>query len=420
MLWKMRSEGPLKVMALNCGSSSVKYKLFDLERDEVLARGVAERIGLPGSRIIHASGREKESVFTTPLAGHQEALACVFRLLTDGTPAPVELSEIKAVGHRVVHGGQNFQKPVVVDERVLSLLEENSRLAPLHNPYNIMGIKACRALLPGALQVAVFDTAFHRTIPDYAFMYAIPSEYYERFGLRKYGFHGISYQYVSQRAAEFLGRKKEDLRIIICHLGNGASLCALKGGVSVDTTMGFTPLAGTVMSTRCGDVDPGVVLFLAERENLSPASVLEILNKKSGVLGISGLSGDFRDLEEAAGKGHARAGLALKMFVYSLTKHLGAFVAVLGGLDALVFTAGIGENSPAIRAAVCANLKFAGVVLDEEKNRIRGKEAEISAGSSAVRVLVIPTDEEKMIAEEAGALAKKYAHLLKREREKTG
>jgi acetate kinase len=407
-------------MALNCGSSSVKYKLFDLERDEVLARGVAERIGLPGSRIIHASGREKESVFTTPLAGHQEALACVFRLLTDGTPAPVELSEIKAVGHRVVHGGQNFQKPVVVDERVLSLLEENSRLAPLHNPYNIMGIKACRALLPGALQVAVFDTAFHRTIPDYAFLYAVPYDYYERFGLRKYGFHGISYQYVSRRAAELLGGKKEDSRMIICHLGNGASLCALKGGVSVDTTMGFTPLAGVVMSTRCGDVDPGAVLFLSERDNLSPAGAREILNKKSGVLGISGLSGDFRDLEEAAGKGHARASLALKMFVYSLTRHLGALVAVLGGLDVLVFTAGIGENSPAIRSAVCANLKFAGVFIDEEKNSVKGKEAEISAETSAVRVLVIPTDEEKMIAEEAGALAKKHACLLKREREKTG
>ncbi|MGB9903702.1 MAG: acetate/propionate family kinase [Desulfotomaculales bacterium] len=402
----------MQVLALNCGSSSVKYKLFDLEKDEVLARGLAERIGLPGARVIHAAGRGKEFVFTVPLSGHQEALALIFRLLADGnSPAPVKLSEIRAVGHRVVHGGQNFQRPVAVDERVLSLLEESSKFAPLHNPYNIMGIKACRALLPGALQVAVFDTAFHRTIPDYAFMYAVPYAYYEHFGLRKYGFHGISYQYVSQRAAEFLGRKKEDLKMIICHLGNGASLCALKGGVSVDTTMGFTPLAGTVMSTRCGDVDPGVVLFLAERDNLSPAGVLEILNKRSGVFGISGLSGDFRDLEEAAGKGHPRASLALKMFIYSLTKHLGAFIAALGGLDVLVFTAGIGENSPAIRAAVCANLKFAGVFLDEEKNRVRGKEAEISAETSAVRVLVIPTDEEKMIAEEAGALTKKHARL---------
>ena len=406
-------------MALNCGSSSVKYKLFDLEKNEVLARGVAERIGLPGSRIIHASGREKESVLTTPLAGHQKALACIFQLLTDSnSPAPVKLSEIKAVGHRVVHGGQNFQKPVVVDERVLLFLEESSKFAPLHNPYNLMGIKACRALLPGALQVAVFDTAFHRTIPDYAFMYAVPYEFYEHFGLRKYGFHGISYQYVSRRAAEYAGKKKEDLKMIICHLGNGASLCAVKGGASVDTTMGFTPLAGTVMSTRCGDIDPGVVLFLAERDNLSPAGVLEILNKKSGVFGISGLSGDFRDLEEAAERGNARAKLALKMFVYSVTKHVGAFIAVLGGLDVLVFTAGIGENSPAIRTAVCANLKFAGVLIDEEKNRVKGKEAEISTESSAVRVLVIPTDEEKMIAEEAGTLAKKSTSLLKRE--KTG
>lgn len=390
----------IKVLVLNCGSSSVKYKLFNTDENIVLAHGLVERIGGAASTLFYKA-KEKEVRQEKALSGHQEAIEFILNALVHHEYGVIkDLSEIQAVGHRVVHGGEHFQQPIVVDEGVLDLLEECSKLAPLHNPPNIAGIKICRSLIHHAVQVAVFDTAFHQTMPAYAYLYAIPYEFYQKYGIRKYGFHGISHKYVSQRAAELIGAKVEDLRIITCHLGNGASLCAVKGGKSIDTTMGLTPLAGVIMGTRCGDIDPAIINFLVEREGLSPAEVLEVLNKKSGVLGISGLSSDFRDLQLAADEGHYRARLALDMFIYSVSKNISALTAALGGIDALVFTAGIGENSPLIRAGICARLEYMGISIDEHKNSIKGKEMEISDPASNVRVLVIPTDEEKMISEE--------------------
>ncbi|MCG8400403.1 MAG: acetate kinase [Firmicutes bacterium] len=377
-----------------------------MDQNTVLARGVVERIGLTGSQLRYRAGGKNDLVDAKPVPGHREALEMILQTLISGGHGVIgNLKEIDAVGHRVVHGGEYFQQPVAVDNNVLELLEECSQLAPLHNPPNIMGIKVCRQLIPHAAQVAVFDTAFHQTIPDYAYMYAIPYKYYREHKIRKYGFHGTSHKYVSRRAAELADETVKKLKIITCHLGNGASLCAIDGDRSVDTTMGFTPLAGVIMGTRCGDVDPAIVDYMSGIEGITGAEVLEILNKHSGVLGLSGLSSDFRDLEQAALEGHPRARLALDMFIYSIAKNIGALIAALGGLDALVFTAGIGENSPGVRAGICSKLNYMGILLDDGKNSTSGEETLISTSDSLVQVFVIPTDEEKMIAEETKTAA---------------
>lgn len=394
----------MKILVLNCGSSSMKYKLYDMNAEAVLARGLADRIGLPESIFLHRAGK-KELVSTHSFQGPGEALKVIVEALTHEDYGVIrDTGEITAVGHRVVHGGGFFNRPAIIDDVVLELLEKCSQLAPLHNPHNIKGIRNCRKLMPGALQVAVFDTAFHQTMPDYAYMYAIPHEYYKKHGLRKYGFHGTSHRYVSSRAAQITGTKLEDLRIITCHLGNGSSLCAVGGGRCRETTMGLTPLAGLVMGTRCGDIDPAIIPFLMEKEGLGAGDVLEILNKKSGVLGISGMSSDFRDIEQAALDGHPGCRLALDMYVYSVCKGIGALLPSIGGLDVLVFTAGIGEKSPEIRRRICTGLEFLGLFLDEEKNTATGREAVISSSSSSVQVLVIPTDEELLIARETRAM----------------
>lgn len=391
----------MKIMVLNCGSSSVKYKLFEIKTNKVLAQGVAERIGLTGSFLKHKPKGKPEVLIKQLFSCHREAVENILELLTCQKHGVLNnVQEITAVGHRVVHGGEKFSRAVIVDDTVLMDLEKCSELAPLHNPSNITGIKVCKNLMPYAIQVAVFDTAFHQTMPSYVYTYAIPNKYYSEYGLRKYGFHGISHKYVARRAAEILGKDIANLKCITCHLGNGASLCAVDSGKSVDTTMGFTPLAGLVMGTRCGDIDPAIVAFLAEKEGLSPEEVVEVLNKESGVLGLSGISSDFRDLEIAARSGEKRAVLALDIFVYSVAKNISALIPVLGRLDALIFTAGIGENSPLMRYKICSALNYLGVKIDEQQNECRGKEIEISNSDSAVRVLVIPTDEEKMIVNE--------------------
>jgi len=398
----------LKVLVLNCGSSTVKYKFFNMKDNLVLAKGLADRIGSSGARLLHYAAGRAEYVCQEPMPTHHEAVEKILRLLTGEDHGVIDnVDEINAVGHRVVHGGSYFHESVAVDDHVLKLLEKCSQLAPLHNPPNLTGIKACQKVMPDAVQVAVLDTAYHQTIPDYAFMYAVPFDMYTDHQIRKYGFHGISHKYVAGRSASMLGAELEGLRIITCHLGNGASLCAIGGGKSLDTTMGLTPLSGLIMGTRCGDIDPAIIPFLIEKEGVSLAETMEILNRKSGVFGISGISGDFRDLEEAALSGHQRSRLALEMFSYSVSKAIGSLIPSIGGLDALVFTAGIGENSPDIRRRVCSSLNYIGVTLDEEKNSARGKEVEISSPDSSVRVLVIPTDEERAIAEETRVVAER-------------
>ncbi|MTI83965.1 MAG: acetate kinase [Firmicutes bacterium] len=397
----------MKILVLNCGSSSVKYKLFEMESAKVLAQGLAERIGMPGSCLKHKPAGKPEVLLDQILPGHSETVENILELLTCQKHGVINsIQEITAVGHRVVHGGEKFKGSVIVEDNIFKDLEKCNELAPLHNPSNIAGINVCKNLIPYASQVAVFDTAFHQTMPSYVYNYAIPYRYYSGYGLRKYGFHGISHKYVVQRSAKILGQNLTCLKGITCHLGNGASLCAVDAGKSVDTTMGFTPLAGLVMGTRSGDIDPAIVDFLAEKEGLSPSEVIEILNRESGVLGLSGVSSDFRDLESAARSGIKRAALALDMFVYSVSKNIGALVPTLGRLDALVFTAGIGENSPEIRFRICSSLNYLGIKIDEQKNDCRGMEIEISTSDSAVRVLVVPTDEEIMIANEVKSIIK--------------
>ena len=404
----------MKVLVLNCGSSSLKYKLFDMKEKKALAKGLAERIGSSGSRLKHYAVGRDEVVIDKPFHGHSEAMEAVFKVLTSPEHGVIgDVREIQAVGHRVLHGGEKFHRPVVVDDDVLKTLQECIELAPLHMRHNILGIKVCQKLISHATQVAVFDTEFHQTMPEYAFKYAIPHEIYELYKVRKYGFHGISHEYVAGMAAKMVGVKLENLKIITCHLGNGASLCAVKGGKCRDTTMGFTPLGGVIMGTRCGDVDPAIIPFMAEKTGFSLSQIVEMLNTKSGVLGISGFSSDFRDIEKAARAGHSGACLALSMFIYSVSKAIGSLIPVIGGLDVLVFTAGIGENSPEIRRGICAKLDFLGVVLDEQRNSAGGNEMEISTPASLVKVLVIPTDEEKAIAEKTvelldNSLADKY------------
>ena len=386
------------VLVVNCGSSSLKYQLVNMDNEEVMAKGLVEKITLPDARLTHKwDGRKKEIV--QPIPDHKVAVKLVLDLLTDPEAGVIKsMKEIDAVGHRVVHGGEEFASSTLITDEVMKALERCSAFAPLHNPPNIIGIKACRAIMPEVPQVGVFDTSFHQTMPPEAYMYGIPYELYKEDGIRRYGFHGTSHRYVADRIAEVMGVKKEGLRIISCHLGNGSSLAAIKGGRSIDTTMGFTPLAGMLMGTRCGDIDPAIVCTVMDKHNLSAQEMDTLMNKKSGVLGISGVSSDFRDLGEAAAAGNERARLALDMFHYQVRKLIGALAAAMGGVDVITFTAGVGENGIEDRAAICEGLEYLGAELDAERNNVRGKDALISTDDSACKVYVIPTNEEIMIA----------------------
>lgn len=396
----------MKILVINAGSSSLKYQFIDIDTKQVLAKGLCERIGIDGKLTQKVSGKEN-FVRQDPMNNHADAIKMVIEALTDQDVGVIsDMKEIDAVGHRVVHGGEIFSASVVIDDKVMDALEQCVELAPLHNPANIIGIEACAAIMPGVPQVAVFDTAFHQTMPKEAYMYALPYEMYTKHKIRRYGFHGTSHKYVSGRAAELLGKKPEDLKIITLHLGNGSSITAVDGGKSVDTTMGFTPLAGVAMGTRCGDIDPAIVTYLMEKENLDAKGVNDLMNKQSGVFGISGLSSDFRDLESAAENGDEKAQLALDMFAYTVKRYVGAYAAVMGGVDAIVFTAGIGENTAMMRAMITEGLEFMGIKIDAEKNKVRGEEKDISADDATVKTLVIPTDEEMMIALDTARLAK--------------
>ncbi len=396
----------MKILVINCGSSSLKYQLFDMNGEKVLAKGLVERIGIEGSQL-KAEGNGKKVVYERKMDDHKAALGYVLDALTnDEVGAVGSLDEIAAVGHRVVHAGEKYSDSVLVNGEVMKALEECIELAPLHNPPNITGIKAIQELMPGKPNIAVFDTAFHQTMPKEQYIYALPYEFYEDYKIRRYGFHGTSHKYVSGRAAEMLGRDISELNIITCHLGNGASLAAIKGGKSVATSMGLTPLEGLVMGTRSGDIDPQIVTFVMAKKGYSIEQINDVLNKKSGVLAISGVSSDFRDIEAAAAQGSERAQLALDIFHDKVRKYIGAYATVLGRVDAIVFTAGLGENSKESREAICKNLEFMNVGIDLEKNNIRGKEADITAAGSKVRVLVVPTNEELMIARDTLKLAK--------------
>ncbi len=386
------------ILVINAGSSSLKYQLFEMENRSVLAKGLCERIGIDGKLTHKVPGKEdfqKEIAMPT----HSEAIASVIEALTSSEHGVVgSLSEISAVGHRVLHGGSKFSESVIINDKVKEAIVECIPLGPLHNPANLMGIDACEKVMPGVPQVAVFDTAFHQTMPEKSYMYALPYEYYEKYGVRKYGFHGTSHRYVAARTAEFLGKKPEELNLITCHLGNGSSIAAVKGGKCFDTTMGFTPLDGLIMGTRSGTIDPAIIGFICEKTGMSAEDAVTMLNKKSGFLGVTGLSSDLRDVYAAADNGDEKAILARDMLDYQVTKYIGSYAAAMGGVDAVVFTAGIGENTKELRANVSNALKFMGMGVDEEKNQCRGVERDISAEGSTVKTLIIPTNEELMIA----------------------
>ncbi len=397
----------MKILVINCGSSSLKFQLIDSDTEECLAKGLCERIGIEGSMISYTpEGGEKEKT-VTPMPDHTEAIRLVLEALTNPKTGVVKgLEEIGAVGHRVVHGGERFAESVLIDDEVVRAIEECNDLAPLHNPANLIGIDACRKLMPATPMVAVFDTAFHQTMPEEAFLYGLPYEYYRKYKVRRYGFHGTSHSYVSKRAAEVLGKDYEDLKTIVCHLGNGASVSAVKNGRCVDTSMGLTPLEGLIMGTRSGDVDPAIIEFLAHKENKSLEEVMTILNRKSGVLGLSdNLSSDFRDLEEGYHKGDENAARALKTFCYRVAKQVGAYVAAMNGVDVICFTAGVGENAPLVRSFVCEYLGYLGIKLDPEANGKRGEDLVVTTPDSRTTVMVIPTNEELAIARETARLA---------------
>ena len=399
----------MKVLVINCGSSSLKYQLIDMATEESLAQGLVERIGIEGSVLTQKVEGKDKYIVKEEMKDHKDAIRLVLEALVDENNGVIKsMDEISAVGHRVVHGGEKYKESVVINDEVKANIEECFKLAPLHNPANMIGIKACEELMPNTPMVAVFDTALHGTMPEDAYLYALPYELYEKHGIRKYGFHGTSHKYVSQTCAEVMGRDIKDLKIITCHLGNGASLCAVKNGVSVDTSMGFTPLEGVAMGTRCGNIDPAIVTFLMKEEGLSVDEVNDLLNKKSGVLGISGISSDFRDIEDAAfNKGNRRAQLALRIFEYKIRTTIGAYAAAMGGVDAIVFTAGVGENGPETREKCLEGLEFLGVEIDKEANNVRGKIREISKAGCNVKAFVIPTNEELVIARDTLELIKK-------------
>ncbi len=392
------------VFVLNCGSSSVKYKLYDMSDETVLADGKVERIGQDNAIVTHQSKDQQKISKTMPILEHTVAIQESLRLLTDEKHGIIsDASEIAAVGHRVVHGGESFSDAVVVDESAKQTLESLVDLAPLHNPANISGIRASEKLMPGTPQVAVFDTAFHATMPKHAYLYAVPYVLYQRHAVRRYGFHGTSHKYVADRAASMMGRPLKDIRVISCHLGNGASLAAVQGGQSIDTSMGFTPLEGLMMGTRSGDIDPGAIFYIMEKEDLPISNVNSLLNKHSGLHGMAGLS-DMRDIEAGIEDGDSLCKTAYDMYEYRIRKYIGAYTASMGGVDAIVFTAGIGENTPSIRSVICQRLSYLGIEIDEESNNQRGKEFEISTANSKVKVFVIPTDEEVMIARDTASL----------------
>ena len=397
----------MNVLVINCGSSSLKFQLIQSDTEDVLAKGLCERIGIEGSRIVYTPAGKDKITIESPMPDHTNAIKLVLNCLTDETNGVVKsLSEIHAVGHRVVHGGEKFASSVVVNDEVMKAIEECSNLAPLHNPANLLGISVCKELMPGVPQVAVFDTAFHQTMPPKAYLYGLPYEAYTEDKIRRYGFHGTSHSYVSKRVAEMLGKKPEDLKTIVCHLGNGSSICAVNQGKCVDTTMGLTPLAGLLMGTRCGDIDTSILEFYAQKHNLDVYQVTDILNKKSGVLGISGVSSDFRDVEEAADAGNERCKYALDAFKYQVAKFIGGYAAAMNGVDVIVFTAGVGENSATTRQGVCDYLGYLGITIDAEANGKRGEEIEITTADSKVKVFVVPTNEELMIARDTVALTK--------------
>ncbi len=389
----------MKVLVINCGSSSLKYQVLDMTNEALLAKGLVERIGIEGAVITHEKiGMEKYKL-VTPMDDHKDAIEQVLMAIQDKNHGVVNsMDEIGAVGHRVVHAGEKYAESVLITESVIKALEECTELAPLHNPPNLLGIAACKQLMPNTPMVAVFDTAFHQTMPPESYIYALPYEYYTKYGIRRYGFHGTSHKYVAERASEILNVHLDDLKLITCHLGNGASVSAIKRGKCIDTSMGFTPLEGLVMGTRCGDIDPAIVTYIREKENLPQGVANEILNKNSGVLGISGVSSDFRDIEEAVADGNERAALALKVFAHKVRFYIGAYIAEMNGVDSIIFTAGVGENDMSMREIICDNLGNLGIKLDPVKNKVRGKETIISKEDSKVKLLLIPTNEELMIA----------------------
>lgn len=398
----------MNILVINCGSSSLKFQLIDSESEKVIAKGLCERIGIEGSRIVYQKPGADKKITEAPMQDHKAAIGMVIDALTDGQDGVVKhLSEIGAVGHRIVHGGEKFASSTKIDDTVLAAIEECSELAPLHNPANLIGIRACAELMPGTPMVAVFDTAFHQTMPEEAYLYGIPYRYYEKDKIRRYGFHGTSHSYVSKRAAEVIGEDIHKLKLIVCHLGNGASVSAVKYGESVDTSMGLTPLEGLIMGTRSGDLDPAIVEFIAHKEGMTLEEVMRVLNKESGVLGLSGgFSSDFRDLEDSYNAGKPEGTRAMKAFAYRVAKYIGAYTAAMNGVDGICFTAGLGENSPLIREMVCGYLGYLGVSLDEEQNAKRGEDLIVSTADSKTKILVIPTNEELAIARETYALVK--------------
>ncbi len=397
----------MKVLVINAGSSSLKYQLIDMDSKAVMAKGLCERIGIDG-KLTHQNNKVEEKYKADiAMPTHADAIKAVIEIMLDKEWGVIaDMSEIDAVGHRVVHGGEYFADSVIITEQVIKAIEACIPLAPLHNPPNLTGINACREVMGDVPMVAVFDTAFHQSMPQKSYMYAVPYEYYQKYKIRRYGFHGTSHKYVSQQAAEMLGRPIESLKLITCHLGNGSSIAAIDGGKSVDTSMGFTPIDGLPMGTRCGNIDPSIIEFLSEHENMSAAEVINILNKKSGMLGISGVSSDFRDLDVAINEGNTRAALAKDMFNLSVKKIIGSYIAEMGGVDAIIFTAGVGENDRSVRWDVCEHMEYLGIKIDPEKNKYRGRQMDISIDYARVRVLVIPTNEELVIAQDTERLVK--------------
>ena len=396
----------MNVLVINCGSSSLKYQLIDSDTEAVLAKGLCERIGIDGRLVYQKAGNDKE-ITEASMPTHKEAIQMVLEALTnEKTGAIKSLAEVNAIGHRIVHGGEKFASSAIITDEMIKAVEECNDLAPLHNPANLIGIRVCSELMPNVPQVGVFDTAFHQTMPAKAYLYGLPIEYYKNYKVRRYGFHGTSHSFVSKRAVEFLGLDKDNSKVIVCHLGNGSSISAVQNGKCVDTTMGLTPLEGVVMGTRSGSIDPAIVEYIAKKENLDLAGVMNVLNKKSGLQGMSGVSSDMRDLRAAAAEGNEDAKNAIEVLCYGIAKYVGGYVAAMNGVDAIAFTAGIGENNIKMRKDVCSSLTYLGVKLDEEKNNVRGEERIISADDSKVQVLLVPTNEELAIARETLALVK--------------
>lgn len=400
------------IFVVNCGSSSIKYQLLNMNGEQVLAKGLIERIGMEGSVLKHTPTGKYTVDISAEIPDHSVGIQMALDALTNEEYGVIDsMDEIDAVGHRVVHGGERFTDSVLISDDVLNGIEACAEIAPLHNPPNLYGIKACMRLMYNTPQVAVFDTAFHQTMPKIAYLYGLPYEMYVKYGLRRYGFHGTSHKYVSQQAAEMMGEHMSDLRFITCHLGNGASIAAIKYGKSIDTSMGYTPLEGLVMGTRSGEIDPAIIPFLMEKENMNAQQIDDYLNRRSGILGISGLSSDFRDLESAANRGDERSQLAIDIFAYKVKKYIGGYVAAMGGVDAIIFTAGLGENSPFMRDKICNGLEYLGTRIDPELNKLRGKQMEISIKRARVKIFVIPTNEELVIARDTLNICRRIIKL---------